>query len=45
MKELVIIWDDGSKNIYTYPDRGAAEQAERNMRMAFGNQITWSGIR
>ena len=45
MKELVIIWTDGSKNTYTYKNREEAEEADRNMRMAFGNQIAWSGIR
>lgn len=43
--ELVIIWTDGSKDIYGYNSHEAAEKGECGMRMAFGNQITWSGVR
>lgn len=45
MYELIIIWEDGDKNIYKYNTEDEARKGERNMRMAFGNQISWSGVR
>lgn len=45
MWELVVIWSTGEKNIYTYDTEEAAEQGARNMAMAMGNQISWSGVR
>lgn len=45
MYELVIIWSTGEKDVYQYTTREEAEKAELGMRMAFGNQIEWSGIR
>lgn len=43
--ELVIIWQDGTKDIYEYTNKEEAEQAGYNMRMALGYQITWWGVR
>lgn len=43
--ELVVIWTTGEKEVIECKDREHAEKAERNMRMAFGNQIGWTGIR
>ena len=45
MFELVVVWYDGSKNIYEYDSREKAEEGEDNMRMALGNQVAWCGIR
>lgn len=45
MYELVIIWTDGDKDVTQYATEEDAEKAELNMKMAFGNQIEWSGIR
>jgi hypothetical protein len=45
MYELVVIWETGEKNIYPYRTEADARTGERSMRMAFGNQIAWSGIR
>lgn len=45
MIELVIVWYDGSKDIYEYADEQSALKAEKGMRIALGNQIQWSGIR
>lgn len=45
MYELVIIWESGEKNIYHYDDRETAEEREKGFHTAFGNQISWSGIR
>lgn len=43
--ELVVIWSDGNKDIFLYNSREEAEQGARNMRMACGNQIQWTGVR
>lgn len=43
--ELVLIWADGDKNIFTYSSEDEAKQAEENMLRAHGNQISWTGIR
>ena len=47
MYELVIIWEypEGDKVIYTYDSEEEAEQAQKGMRMALGNQIAWSCVR
>ena len=45
MYELVIIWDDGGKEIHQYPTREQAEQAGAGMRFAFGRQVSWYGVR
>lgn len=45
MWELVIIWDDGQKDISTYTTEHEAEKAAQGMRMAFGSQIQWTGVR
>lgn len=45
MYELIIIWADGDKNAYPYQTEEEARQGERNMRMAFGNQVSWAGVR
>ncbi len=45
MFELIVVWFDGSKDVYKYDDREAAERGEQGMRMACGNQIQWTGIR
>ena len=43
--ELVVIWEDGSKNVHQYRTEEDAEKGANNMKMAFGNQITWVGTR
>jgi hypothetical protein len=43
--ELVLIWADGDKNVFTYSSEDEAKQAEENMLRAHGNQISWTGIR
>lgn len=45
MFELVIVWSNGDKEIYSYKTEEAAEKGAENMKMAFGNQITWAGTR
>lgn len=45
MYELVVIWDTGEKDIYTYETEAEAEQAGRDMKIALGNQISWCGTR
>lgn len=43
MYEVVIVWDDGKKEIYTYDTKEEAEKVELNMKTVFGNQL-WVGI-
>lgn len=46
MFELVVIYfNDSETYIYTYATREEAEEAEKNIRMAAGNQVNWTGIR
>ena len=45
MYELVIIWETGEKQIYSYDDRDRAYDAMDDYKMAFGNQIQWMGVR
>lgn len=45
MYELIIIWSNGSKDVYEYPTENEAERAELGMRTALGNQIDWSCVR
>ena len=40
----VIIWSTGEKQVYEYETYTDAVNGEDSMRMAFGNQIQWSGI-
>lgn len=43
--ELVIVWSDGSKNIYEYDEEGEAKRGGENMRFALGEQIEWWCVR
>lgn len=43
--ELIVIWSDGAKDTYGYDTREQAYAGARNMRMAFGRQIAWTGVR
>lgn len=43
--ELVIIWETGEKEVYSYTSREKAEMTGREMKKVFGNQISWYGIR
>lgn len=45
MFELVVVWSDGSKNVYEYETREDAERGADSMRMACGNQVSWCGVR
>lgn len=45
MFELVIIWESGEKEIHEYTNRLEAKMIEHGYRQAFGNQISWTGIR
>lgn len=44
MFELIVVWDTGEQNIYSYESEEEAMRGADNMRMAFGNQIQWTGI-
>lgn len=41
---LIVIWSTGDTNVYEYETREEAAKGAGRMRMAFGNQIRWTGI-
>lgn len=43
--ELIIIWDDGEREVYEYQTADEAEEAMDNMKIVFGEQISWCGVR
>lgn len=43
--ELVVVWDNGDKNVYEYRTEEEAENGAERMKMAFGHQISWTGTR
>ena len=43
--ELIIIWETGEKEIYSYATEEEAETARKELKMIFGAQISWAGIR
>ena len=43
--ELVVVWDDGSKDVWDYDTWEEAEQAGQNMKFALGDQVAWYGVR
>lgn len=44
MYELVIVWDDGTKQIFEYDTRTEAVEALSGYQMAFGRQV-WGCVR
>lgn len=42
--ELVIVWDSGEREIYTYKTKAEAIKAKAEWEFVFGNQL-WAGIR
>lgn len=45
MFELVVIWENGEKDIFTYPTKEKAEKAGQGMQMALGKQIVFYCVR
>lgn len=43
--ELVVIWDDGEKEVFSYPTEAEAKEAEDGYHKSFGNQLKWTGVR
>lgn len=43
--ELIIIWETGEKETYKYNSYEEAKQGADNMKMCFGKQIVWTGIK
>ena len=43
--ELVVVWDDGGKDVYRYSSREEVEKTGEGMEMANGNQIKWWCVR
>ena len=45
MYTLIIIWTDGPREEHSYNDRQTAEQVACGYKIAFGQQVAWTGIR
>lgn len=45
MFELIVVWDTREQNIYSYETEEEAMRGAGRMRMAFGEQIRWTGVR
>ena len=45
MCELIIIWDTGEKEIHQADSIIDAKKIEEGYKVAFGNQIQWTGTR
>ena len=43
--ELIIIWETGEKEVYTYATEEEAETARKELKMVFGGQIAWAGTK
>lgn len=43
--ELIVVWADGSLDLYEYPTKDEAFRAGCDMEIANGKQITWYGVR
>ena len=43
--ELVVVWENGDKDVYTYDTEAQASEAGDGMKVAFGDQIEWYGTR
>ena len=43
--EVIIIWETGEKEIYSYATEEEAETARKELKMVFGEQIAWTGTR
>jgi hypothetical protein len=43
--KLIVIWETGEKEVHTYDTEEKAESIGDGYKMAFGNQISWIGIR
>jgi hypothetical protein len=43
--ELVVVWQDGSTDVYTYDTEEQATEGGVNMTLALGKQIAWYGVR
>ena len=45
MFELVVIWENGDKDVYSYSTEKDAKSAECGMKKALGKQIQWTCVR
>lgn len=43
--ELVVVWENGEKDVYTYDTKAQADKAGEGMKTALGGQIEWCGTR
>lgn len=44
MIKLLVIWESGETSMYEYENYPKAEQAKKNLKMVFGNQISFMCI-
>lgn len=42
--ELIVIWETGEKEVCSYSTYEEAKNIADGFMMAFGNQISWTGI-
>lgn len=42
--EIVVVWDDGNKQVFEFETEEQAERAKANYEMAFGSQV-WVCVR
>lgn len=43
--ELIVVWESGEKEVTEHASEEKANSAGAGMKMAFGNQISWWGVR
>lgn len=43
--ELVVIWENGDKDVYAYKTEEEAEEKAKGMKTALGDQISWYCVR
>ena len=42
--DLIVCWDDGNKDTFTFTSERSAEIAEQGFKKAFGNQVIFTCI-
>ena len=43
--ELVVVWDDQTRNVWEYDTREEAESAGWHIKFLFGMSVVWYGVR
>lgn len=42
--DLIVCWEDGLKDTFSFTSKEAAENAEKGFKTAFGNQVIFTCI-